>query len=367
MEASRSRQLYKSSLCGGLTHAEAKEMTYLDESVREEGNVSPSDIPALGGEIARGSETPEYLQADDINEYVEQLLQNPSDIVTDWSFSGGSIPFENQVSTVKEKRDEYVLRTLYAWEDTLEQDTIDEALGTIVNREDYRHETASDSADGHLGLVLGQYISEIDDMVEEESIVAEAYSMIGETYEASAMAAANQPLEHLPDGVRQNVFGGEDTSSDRINTRLRNMHGAGKCGDLERGHEKVLFGEEISKPGNQPTRNNSLITLGGELIGSLKYEGDTSMLALQDVTSNERQILQKGMAYRVSHPTIKEMDTERIDDNIETYPDWEFREPEMLEIRPLRYGRTAENQSIQEFRHRIDKQVQKLIQQTGRF
>ena len=58
------------------------------------------------------------------------------------------------------------------------------------------------------------------------------------------------------------------------------MRGAGKCNDLERRHEKVLFGEEIGKLENKSSRNNSLIKLGDELVGSLKYEGSRSMLAL---------------------------------------------------------------------------------------
>jgi hypothetical protein len=138
------------------------------------------------------------------------------------------------------------------------------------------------------------------------------------------------------------------------------MHGAGKCNDLERRHEKALFGEEISKLGNKPTKNNSLIKLGDELVGSLKYEGSKSMLALQDVTSNGRQILQKGMTYRVSHPSIKEMQTDRIDEDQESYSNWEIVEPELLEVRPLRFARSPENGSIYGFRYRIGQQRQIL-------
>jgi|GEM_PF-6554487 hypothetical protein len=141
------------------------------------------------------------------------------------------------------------------------------------------------------------------------------------------------------------------------------MQGAGKCADLEERHERVLFGEEIRELGNKPTRNNSLIKLGDELIGSLKYEGSKSMLALQDVTNNGRQVLQKGMTYRVSHPTIEEMQTDRINDDQEAYSDWEISEPEVLDVRPLRFARNPDNQSIHGFRSRIENQRKNLEQQ----
>ena len=360
MNASKSHRVYDSFIRGGIRPREAGELSDLDESTLEEGEYSPSDIPALGAEIAGYNETNHSLPAEDIDQYVDKLLQSPGEIVPEWSPGNGDYPFENLATTVREKRDEYTLRTVYAFEDTLEQNKIDEAVGTIVSREDYRHETASNSADGHLGLLLGQYINEINEVVEEESILSEAYRVIDETNEASAVAAANQPVELLPYSIQQNVFGGENISSDWINTRLRNMHGAGKCNDLERRHEKALFGEEISKLGNKPTKNNSLIKLGDELVGSLKYEGSKSMLALQDVTSNGRQILQKGMTYRVSHPSIKEMQTDRIDEDQESYSNWEIVEPEVLEVRPLRFARSPENGSIYGFRYRIGQQRQIL-------
>jgi hypothetical protein len=357
MNASKSHRVYDSFIRGGMRPQEAEELSDLDESTLGEGEYSPYDIPALGAEISGYSETNHSLPAEDIDEYVDKLLQSPGEIVPEWSPGNGDYPFENLATTIREKRDEYTLRTVYAFEDMLEQD---KAVGTVVKGEDYRHETASNSADGHLGLLLGQYISEINEIVEEESILSEAYRVIDETNEASAVAAANHPVELLPYSIQQNVFGGENISLDRINTRLRNMHGAGKCNDLERRHEKALFGEEISKLGNKPTKNNSLIKLGDELIGSLKYEGSKSMLALQDVTSNGRQVLQKGMTYRVSHPSIKEMHTDRINEDQEDYSNWEIAEPEVLEVRPLRFARAPENGSIYGFRDKIDRQVQTL-------
>jgi hypothetical protein len=87
------------------------------------------------------------------------------------------------------------------------------------------------------------------------------------------------------------------------------------------------------------------------------------MLALQDVTSSGRQVLQKGMNYRVSHPSIKEIKIGRINEDQDDYSNWEIAEPEVLEIRPLRFARTPENGSIHGFRDRIDRQRQELEQQ----
>lgn len=359
MNVWKNQRVYDSSISGGLRPSEAEQLTNLDKSNLEEWDYAPCDIPAIGAEITEYGGADRSLPADSINEYVNRLLQSPGDVVQEWS-QGGDIPFENLATTTREKRDEYTLRTAYAFENILEQNTIDKAVRTIVNRDDYRHETASTSADGHLGLLIGQYINEINEVVEDENIVSEAYRVIDETNESSAMAAANQTVGSLPYSIQQNVFGIENISSERVNTRLRKMQGAGKCADLEQRHEKVLFVEGISELGNKPTRNNSLIKLGDELIGSLKYEGSKSMLALQDVTNDGKQVLQKGMTYRVSHPTIEEMQTDRINDDQEAYSDWEISEPEVLDVRPLRFARNLDTQSIYEFRNRIDRQRQIL-------
>jgi hypothetical protein len=358
--------VYEASIEGGLPPEEAEQLAELDPSVLETGDYEPSDIPALAGHLSGyQSRIDDTAPEENIEEYVNLLLEDPDEVISDWDI--GDYPFENIATNTREKRDEYTIRTVYAFEDSIDQSVIDETLRTVVNREDYRHETAASSADGNLGILLGQYIGQIEKIAEDEEIMQEAYSTVADTPEASATAAANAPLNQLPEDVLENIHvGGKEVGSDQITTRLRKMQGAGKCGDLESRHEEVLMGES-------PTRNTSLVSFEGQIVGSLKYDGSTSMLALQDLKSNGRQVLQKGMTYRVSHPMLQEMASdradrqkpshqeweelfqpERMDEEQEEYQDWEVKEVDRLELRPLRFAGEQGDHTVDGFRERIE-------------
>jgi len=230
-----------------------------------------------------------------------------------------------------------------------------------------------------LSLVLGQYIREIDELVEDENIVTEAYNTISETSGSSAMAAANTHVTELPEAVQENIFtGGKEFPGDQITTRLRKMQGAGKCRKLEKRHEKALLGDK-------PTKNNTLIAIEDQLVGSLKHEGNISMLALKDITSDGKQLLQKGMTYRVSHPMLDKTTSERIneqkpgvqewqevisdrrmDEEQEAYQNWEVIQPERLEIRPLRFAGQTGNYTVEGYRQDIETRREEIMEELGR-
>lgn len=370
---SKSPEVFEVSTEGGISPDEADELADLDPSVLENGNYDPEDIPALAAYIHTNKtyENAASQPAEDVEEYVQVLLEDPDEVVPEWDI--GDYPFENNSTIRREKRDEYTIRTLYAFEDLLDQELIDEALRTIAEKPDYRKETAPNSADGNLGILLGQYISQIKELTYDEDIIQEVYSTITQTSGASATAAANMPVNEFPEEILENIYpGGQETETDQITTRLRNMQGAGKCGDLETRHEKVLLSEN-------PTRNTSLITINDELVGSLKHEGSTSMLALQDLTSDGKQVLQKGMTYKVSHPMLDQMksqkmerqkpsheeweevfQTDRMEEEQEEYSDWQVKEVDRLELRPLRFAGEKGDKTVEEFRQQIEEQRQEL-------
>ena len=380
---SKNRDLYEASLAGGLSPAEAEDLEEINQAKLEAGQYEPSDIPTLGAYIQthQGTEEDVTVPAEDPESYVNWLLGEPGEFIPEWRVD--SIPdysFERSSSTMREKRDEYTLRTLYTVEDSLDQEFIDETVRNIVEKTDYRHQGPPNSADGNLSLLLGQYIGEIDELVEDENIVTEAYTTISETSGSSAMAAANVPIEELPEAVQDNVYtGGKEFSTNQITTRLRKMQGAGKCRKLEKRHEKALMGDN-------PTKNNTIIAMEDQLVGSLKHEGNTSMLALKDITSDGRQLLQKGMTYRVSHPMLDETVSERIneqkpgvqewqevisdgrmDEEQEVYQDWEVIQPERLELRPLRFAGQTGDYTVEGFRQDIETRREEIKEELGAF
>lgn len=373
-------EIYDASLEGGISPQEARKLTELDSHTLENGVYDPSDIPALAGQLEKSYNHREnaYIPVDDVQDYVAILLERPEEVISDWDTGG--YPFENNGTSIREKRDEYTIRTVYAFQDAIDQQLIDKTLRTIVNRPDYRLETAETLDEGNLGLLLGQYMNQIKELTDNQTILEEAYGTVAETPEASVAAAANTPVNELPEEVLENInLGGKEISSDQITTRLRNMQGAGRCEDLENNHSEVLLDEE-------PTRNTSLISFENELVGSLKHTGDTSMLALQDMTYNGRHSLQKGMAYRVSHHMLGGMTSERIDtqkpshheweevfrpgrmdEKQEKYLDWELKEVDRLELRPLRFAGEKGDQTVQEFRDQIETMRKQLEEQLEDF
>ncbi|MFB6116354.1 MAG: hypothetical protein ABEK10_02470 [Candidatus Nanosalina sp.] len=365
--------VYEASLAGGLSPEEAEELAELDLSRLENGEYDPSDIPALGAYIegyqVGGAEVP--VPAEEPDGYVKTLLEHPDDVIQEWDI--GDYPFENIATNIQEKRDEYTLRTLYTLEDSLDQDMIDEAVRSIAVKPDYRHETAASSADGNLGMLLGQYMNEIHYLVDDEDVIAEVHETVAESPGSSVTAAASKTVNELPETVIEKTYpGGNELDSERITTRLRDMQGAGKCGDLEKGHEEVLLGD-------QPTRNTSLIYVEGELVGSLKHTGSTSMLGLQDLTFNGKQLLQKGMTYRISHPVLDAIASEKTDardpkkeewgelmksgrmnEEKVQYQDWELKNIDRLELRPLRFAGEIGDYTVEGFRNRIETRRQEL-------
>ena len=347
------RNSNESHLTGGLTPEEAEEMADFDTSKLEDGEYQPSDIPALGTYIQeyQNQEQHASLPADSLESYVSQLLERPGDVVPEWS-SPPQTCFEDLDNCFREKRDEYVIRTVYSAQDSLDQESIDKALKEIiVDQSNYKPRGTSDG--GNLGLIIGQYLPEIQEMAQNDNILQEAYSTIAEETEASAAAAANVPVSQLLEAVQQNIFtGGSELSSDKAATRLRSMEGGGKCDGIEEGHDTSLLA-------NYPTRNNTLITLEDEIVGSLKYEGDNSLVALKDVAYSGKQVLQKGMAYRVSHRMLGVLETERMNDQQEEYADWEILPVERLELRPLRFAGGFQF-TPQQFRERIDEKMNEI-------
>lgn len=364
-------ELYAAALEGGLSTEEAEDLTRIDPPTNQTGDYEPSNIPAIAKYLERQPENIP-IPAKNTEEYIELLLERPQEVVDEWSTGG--YPFENNGTTIREKRDEYTIRTIYALQDSIDQSLIDKALQQITTQTDYRKETAETLSEGNLGLLLGQYIEPIEELIDDQEILNAAYDNISETSETSQIAAANKPAEQLPEHITDNIYlGGTEISSDRVRTRLRKMRGAGRCEDLEQGHREVLLSE-------QPTKNNSIITLNDEPVGSIKHTGQTSMLGLQDLTYQGRQVLQKGMTYRASHPVLKEMNSKRIEkqepthlewENIfepdeiderqkEEYQDWEIIESEVLELRPLRFAGQEGDLTIEEFREEIETKRQQI-------
>ena len=374
---STNTKIYEATLEGGLRPEEAEQLTDLDPAILEKDGYEPSDIPALAGHIHKYQDNKEnqLVPAEHIDEYINLLLERPQEVTSELKTE--TCPFENNITTIKEKRDEYILRTIYAFQDHLNQELIDETLCSLVNQQDYRKETARTLSEGNLGLLLGQYMEQIQELSNDQSIVDEAYSTVAQTPEASIATATNVQLNKLPDKVTENIYtGGAELGSDQITTRLRNMRGAGRCHELEERHEEVLLNEE-------PTRNNTLITLEDQLVGSLKHIGNTSMLALRDLTFNNKQVLQKGMTYRVSHPLIEDLDSERIErlkpthlewenvfqpdetseENKIEYQDWEVKQVDRLELRPLRFAGQRGSYTIEEFRENIEEKRDNIEEQ----
>lgn len=343
--------LYEATRAGGLGSDEALKYITIDEETIGSEEYAPADIPAVGAAIADDAYEDALMPAEDLDTYVQQLLENPGAIVTAWDLD--EVKFEHLQSGIRAKRDEYTIRTLAALEDELDQDTIDTALGYLVDQDEYDPQSTSDQ--GKLGLVLGTYIGTIDELASEDTIVEDAYETIGESHEASAAAAANHPVDAAPEAIQNNVFhGGEDGPASKIDTRLRNMVGAGKCHKIEEGHDRALLGDE-------PTRNGTVVTIDEEPLGFVKYDGDTSMIGLTDITADDgRQVLQRGMAYRISHAMLDEMDSTRSDMATQTYDDWETAEVERMELRPLRFVGSSHAYSIRETRDLIADQFDSI-------
>lgn len=341
--------LYDATRTGGLGEKEALEYIGIDEATIETGEYDPADIPALGAAIADDAYDEALMPAEDLDSYLDQLLEEPGSIIEAWDVDV-QVPFEHLQSGIRAKRDEYTIRTLAALEHDLDQDTIDTALDHLVSQDEYDPKSTSDQ--GKLGLVLGTYIRTIDELASDDTIIDDAYDRIAESTEASAAAAANQPPTAAPKHVRNNVFhGGEDGPVESIDIRLRNMVGAGKCHKIEDGHDRALLGEE-------PTRNGTVVTIDDEPLGFVKYDGDTSMIGLKDVTSEDgRQVLQRGMAYRISYTMQNEIDSTRAETTIEQYDDWERTEISRMELRPLRFVGASHAYSIREIRDQIEDRI----------
>lgn len=344
-------KVYESSIIGGLSPQEAQHSAELSSEMLEESEYDAEDIPALGAYIQQTEETDYSLPATEIGEYFNLLIDNPGEIVSFWDLEHSK--FEALSPTIRAKRDEYTIRTLYALREDLGQETIDDSLRTLVNQADYKTNSNGDS--GELERVIGQYISEIEQITQNEEIINQSYNQIGQTPQASATAAANIKAENLPNQVQNQIFvGGKEISENRINTRLRNMVGAGKCTDLEEKHEETLLAEE-------PSKENTLISIDNMLIGSLKHNGDESMIGLRDLQYEGRQVLQKGMAYRISHTSKEE-----IEEGLETFGEWKISEPDSIDVRPLRFAGSyhVDFDQFENFRSRIDKKREKLEQDT---
>jgi len=361
MSVSKNSRVRDVSISGGLRPSEAEELYDLDASALESGEYQPQDIPVLGTYIDRNnrynSREEDSLPAENAEAYVSQLLDDPGEFIPEWNHD--TVPFENFSGSIKEKRDEYTLRTVYALQDSLDQETIDETVNALVDQRNYKHNSASTCSGGNLGLFLGQYINEIEELVEDDTIVDEAYSVISESSETQAAAVANRPAEELPSYVKNEIhIAGHEISSDDITTRLRGTLGAGKCNGIEDGHDKSLLAD-------QPTRNNTLIALDNEIVASLKYDGDESIVALQDLTHDGRQVLQKGMAYRASHSMLEDIQPERMEEDQNEYEEWDIARPERLELRPLRFVGESTQYSVEEIREQIDETRIEIEEELG--
>lgn len=361
MSVSENPGVREISISGGLTPSEAENLTELEPSAFESNEYEPRDIPAVGAHIQRNDRYSTLeetsLPAEDAESYVNQLMEDPGEYVPEWTHE--HISFDNFTGSILEKRDEYTLRTVYALHDSLEQEFIDETVKGLVDQPNYKHRTSPTCSGGNHGLFVGQYLPEIEELVEDETIVEDAYSAVAESSETQAAAAANVPVNQLPDHVKDEIYtGGDEISPDMITTRLRGTLGAGKCNGIEEGHDKSLLAQ-------QPTRNNTLIALDGQLVASLKYDGDESIVGLKDVKHKGKQVLQKGMAYRVSHNVINDIEPERMDEEKGEYSEWSLANPDRLELRPLRFAGESTQYTVEGVREHIEKRRKELEEELG--
>lgn len=73
----------------------------------------------------------------------------------------------------------------------------------------------------------------------------------------------------------------------------------GVCPEMDKGHISGLSPKTI------PQLRSTLLYVGDVLVGAVKYEGEGSMLALNDIADKDgRPLVVRGMVYAISHPLV---------------------------------------------------------------
>lgn len=330
----------EAAISGGLTAMEARNQAQIDYPPEEPISIEEvpiHELPALGAALEKEyrdteSATPEINSAD---EYVDYICSNIGNFFT---------PIERVTESAShEKEAEYAFRTLYTLSEDVKPETISTSLEDLLDN--------SCAAD----VVSAQYLDKVNEIVDED-LIQRVYDEISGNPTAEILALANAPTDDLPETFRsqEHHYSSEYKLEDRnIVTRLRSMKGAGECDLLEPGHKDTVLEKSDENP--EQFKQNTLIALDSEIVGSVKHVGNTSMLALRDVENNGRFVMKKGWTYRIPA---------RLSNNLKNTPEveeWSILETDRLEVRPMRpAGEKGEDFSEAEFRELIDERMEEF-------
>lgn len=343
----------KVGMSGGLTADEARDEAkeypepHSPESV---DSIDSGNLPAAAAYMHEqeweGDAVPGTIQ--DQDEFIECL---------DYSVERDSI--SQFIQRSDEKRNEYLIRTLYTLSEDLKTSTVDDSINAMLS------ESQRDAA-----LPMAQYIDDISEIVGDQDIIQEVYDTVWDYEDARNIALAKVPAEDIPScvyDVSHEKVQGVELSEGSVIPRLRSMKGAGQCKQMEKGHKETLVLDEdldkypsVSETGHETkdvnARNTTLIRVEDELVGALKDVGSRSMVGLQNVKQEGKIPIEKGRSYRVSYNVIDQQESSQIVNG------WRVLDLDRVEVRPMRRlgDNASTDESPAEFREMIDERMETL-------
>lgn len=323
-------KLKRSALAGGLTESEAQDYASTDLSVPEEleeDGRKYEELPIAVGYLEENNwEDPYNRDFDGAQDFADHLIERIDDR-----------------TITNAKQNEYIIRALYTLSGSLNQEQTDELVYAALGE-----------ADDAAALAAGQYIGEIEEVAGEEALDM-AYSVIEGYGAAERLAAANLPIEDLPDSIEGREFedfDAREVGEDELVTRMRGMKTAGGCSQLEPGHVGTFLDRD-----SEYHRKNTLVTMEGEPVGSVKGVGNQSMMALQDIKSDGKILMEKGWAYEVSYRVLNQREN-----TVPSIPEqgWNTLEVDRLEVMPMRPAGARGDRSPEEFCREIDEMMAEI-------
>lgn len=253
-----------------------------------------------------------------------------------------------------EKPVEYLLQSQSVWDELIVPNQGGRMLDTIL---EHTHNHSE---------LFPQYLSALIDIAPGESTVLEkdVYPLVLDSEPERTHTLASTPLTtlaaHLPEEYVMEVE--KEVPDERwedateiagVRPRVRGIMFAGNCANLERYHWETLLSDD-------PSQENILIAMDDTLVGSLKLEGDNSILALRDVKSEGALALQNGYAYQPAY-TLWNTLWDRMDD-AEERDGWNVLEVDELSVNPIRRAGEKEY-DVDTFQKQIDDVVPQLEDQ----
>ena len=346
----------KVGISGGLTADEAQdealEYAESDPEPYPPESVDSIDATALPAAAA-------YMHEQEWErDVVPEAIPDQDEFIRCLDYSTERCSISQFVEESDEKRNEYLIRTLYTLSEDLNSSTIDDSINSMLS------EPGKDTA-----VPMAQYIDDISEIVGDQDIIQEIYNTIWDYEDARNIALAKVPAEEVPKpkDVQYEEVQGVELSEGTVVPRLRSMKGAGQCKLMDRGHMQslVLDGDLDNYPPvseiddrteETHARNTTLIRVGDEMIGAIKDVGQSSMVGLQNVKQEGKIPIEKGRSYRVSYNVIDQQESSQIVNG------WRVLDLDRVEVRPMRRlgDNASTDESPAEFREMIDERMETL-------